>query len=197
VRGRRVTGRIEPFGDQEARRTSAPRSPRVHAAGASPSPYAAPHCVCRAQKPPRSRGGSFTFALRRPTLRLPRAEAPAFTRWELHLRPTPPHTASATRRSPRVHAVGASPSPYAAPHCVCHPGSPRVHAVGASPSPYAPHPAQPAQKPPRSRGGSFTFALRAFASAWGSLAQTLPQERETRLRGSSRRALRNQSRRRA
>ena len=122
-------------------------SPRVHAAGASPSPYAPRP---RVQKPPRSRGGSVTFTLR---------------------------TAPRAFRSPRVHAAGASPSPYAprpprseAPaftrrehhlqptHRARAFRSPRVHAAGASPSPYAPRPR--VQKPPRSRGGSITFNLR-------------------------------------
>jgi len=85
-------------------------SPRVHAAGASPSTYVpaprrreAPAFTRReyhlpptsprraAEKPPRSRGGSLTFHLR------PRAAPP---------------------RSPRVHAAGASPSTYVpAPRC--------------------------------------------------------------------------------
>jgi len=86
------------------RRPAPPRSPRVHAAGASPSTYvpAPRHREGRAftrreshrqptsprraaEKPPRSRGGSLTFHLR------PRAAPP---------------------RSPRVHAAGASPSTY-------------------------------------------------------------------------------------
>ena len=110
-------------------RPASPRagSPRVHAAGASPSPYGprprAPEApaftrrerhlhptarAARAAKPPRSRGGSVTFTLR----------------------PAPPRAGS-----PRVHAAGASPSPYGP--CRAR-RSPRVHAAGASPSPYGP-----------------------------------------------------------
>jgi len=50
--------------------------------------------------------------------------------------PSPYVPPRAPHGSPRVYAAGASPSPYVpprAPH-----GSPRVHAAGASPSPYVP-----------------------------------------------------------
>ena len=108
-----------------------PGSPRVHAAGASPSPY-----VPRTAQPGSPRvhaaGGS-------PSPYVPRTRQPG---------------------SPRVHAAGASPSPYAAARRHTHreapaftrrephlhptsrahasPRSPRVHAAGASPSPYVP-----------------------------------------------------------
>ena len=96
------------------------------------------------RKPPRLRGGSLTFTLRprRRTRGSPAftrgaspPEAPAFTRREPHLHPTPPaprahpEAPAFTRREPHLH-----PTP---PPRTRHPG-----------------------KPPRLRGGSLTFTLR-------------------------------------
>jgi hypothetical protein len=101
-------------------------SPRVYAAGASPSPYVcrAPAHAPRPRKPPRA-GSPRVYAvgaLPSPYVagtpaRAPEApacpEAPAFTRREPHLHPTSPAPSHAPG-SPRVYAAGASPSPYVA-----------------------------------------------------------------------------------
>ena len=120
-------GRRKEEGGRRKEEGGRPGSPRVHAAGGSPSTYGR---TMPAQKPPRSRGGRVTFNLR---ANHARPEAPAFTRREGHLQPT------------------GEP---------CPPRSPRVHAAGeCSPSTYGR--TMPAQKPPRSRGESLTFNLRA------------------------------------
>ena len=162
-----------------------PEYRRVHAAGASPPPYDQPHHhrteapaftrrerhlhpTCgppsRAEKPPRSRGGSLTFTLRAAR---PRAKKPPRSRGgslTFTLRPAPPRS----QRSPRVHAAGASPSPYEGPATI-------------------------AKQPPRSRGGQSSeprirpvaASMRRFAemfsiksSSSGVLHSAAPSSRE-------------------
>jgi hypothetical protein len=101
------------------------------------------------EKPPRSRGGSVIFTLRR--------------------------ASAGNWRSPRVHAAGVSPSPYVPAPCrreasvpsqtrvsALGSGSPRVHAAGVSPSPYVPAPCR--------REASAPCKTRVSA-LWGSALQ--------------------------
>ena len=77
----------------------------------------APRPALSRDEPPRLRGGRLTFTLRppRPRTRKPaHPDAPAFTRREAHLHPTPPRPRTKPRTGcPRVYAAGGSPSPYA------------------------------------------------------------------------------------
>ena len=125
-------------------------SPRVYAAGGSPSTYVP---RSRPQKPPRSRGGRITFNLRAGGIR-PGAEAPAFTRREDHLQPTS-----------RGHAGSEAPA-FTRREDHLQPTCPRT----------------PAQKPPRSRGGRITFNLRtARHQASGSRQRKPPRSRGGRI----------------
>jgi hypothetical protein len=188
-------GSRSPYARHRAVRPEAPAFTRreVHA---HPTHDTAPS----ARKPPRSRGGRFTLTLRT-TPRRPRgsprvhaaggsrspyarhravrAEAPAFTRREVHAHPTH-DTAPSARKPPRSRGGRFTLTLRTTPRRPR--GSPRVHAAGGSRSPYARHravraeapaftrrevhahpthdTAPSARKPPRSRGGRFTLTLR-------------------------------------